>query len=60
MERTMLMLLKATEARLQAALSGASVQHIDQYGDRVISAKYIEDIRADLYLAILELTDKVK
>ena len=55
----MLVLLKATEARLQAVLSG-SVKYMDEANKQMVSAGDVEEIRSDLYLAILELKDKVK
>lgn len=59
MERTMLLLMKATEARL-AAVVNPKVVVCDSQGAPLIPITEVEQIRADLYLAILELKDKVK
>lgn len=51
--------MKATEARL-AAVMHPKIVHCDPQGKQMIPAETIEKIRVDLFLAILELEDKVK
>lgn len=55
----MLIVMKATEARLEGALR-SEVKLYDGTGKQVVAAETIEEIRADLYLAILELKEQVE
>lgn len=59
MERTMLMIMKATEIRLHA-VQKQEVVWINPQGEKMVPVVEVEKIRADLFLAILELESKVK